>query len=100
MPAIILSVNDFKINLKKNPVEVSEIALSGEIVKNSNLTVSLNDQIQNMSVTGEIAESIAGIFAWWWLSEGFNAIQLIGCVTVFIGIYLADKARYAVGATK
>ena len=52
------------------------------------------------SVIGMLEPIFAGIFAWWWLSEGFNAIQLIGCVTVFIGIYLADKARYAVGATK
>ena len=50
------------------------------------------------SVIGMLEPIFAGIFAWWWLSEGFNAIQLIGCVTVFIGIYLADKARYAVGA--
>ena len=55
---------DFKITLKRKPVKTEEVLLSGEIVKNSNLTVSINQQIKDITVTGEIAESIAGIFAW------------------------------------
>lgn len=56
--------DEFKIKLKRKPVEVEEIMLSGEIIKNSNLTVSINQQVKDPTITGEIAESIAGIFAW------------------------------------
>jgi murein DD-endopeptidase MepM/ murein hydrolase activator NlpD len=56
--------NDFKISLKRKPVLSEDVMMSGEIVKNSNLTVSINQQVKDITVTGEIAESIAGIFAW------------------------------------
>jgi drug/metabolite transporter (DMT)-like permease len=45
------------------------------------------------SVFGMIEPVMAGMFAWWWLSESLNGIQLIGCVVVFI----ADKARAKAG---
>jgi hypothetical protein len=32
---------------------------------------------------------IAGIFAWIWINETWNAIQLIGGATVIAGIYIA-----------
>ena len=47
------------------------------------------------SVMGMAEPVIAGVFAWIWLSEKWNFIQLIGGVTVIIGIILADKARSA-----
>ena len=47
------------------------------------------------SVMGMAEPVIAGVFAWVWLSEKWNFIQLIGGVTVIIGIILADKARSA-----
>jgi len=45
------------------------------------------------SVIGMIEPILAGVIAWWLLSEAFTTIQLIGCAVVLIGIYLADKAR-------
>ena len=45
------------------------------------------------SVIGMIEPIFAGVIAWWLLSEAFNAIQLLGCAVVLLGIYLADKAR-------
>jgi drug/metabolite transporter (DMT)-like permease len=36
---------------------------------------------------------IAGIFAWIWLNQSWNAIQLTGGVIVLVGIYIADRAR-------
>jgi drug/metabolite transporter (DMT)-like permease len=36
---------------------------------------------------------LAGMIAWWWLSESLNGIQLIGCVVVIVGIAIADRAR-------
>lgn len=46
------------------PSEISKHLLSGEIVKNSNLTFALDQQLQNINMTGEMAEYIAGVFAW------------------------------------
>lgn len=45
------------------------------------------------SVFGMIEPVMAGMFAWWWLSESLNGIQLIGCVVVIVGIFMADRAR-------
>ena len=45
------------------------------------------------SIFGMIEPVLAGMFAWWWLSESLNGIQLIGCVVVIVGIFIADKAR-------
>lgn len=56
--------DDFSIKVKRKPVETEEVWMSGEIIQNSNLTLSINQQVKDPTVTGEIAESIAGIFAW------------------------------------
>ena len=45
------------------------------------------------SVFGMIEPVLAGIFAWWWLSESLNLIQLVGCVVVIFGIFIADRTR-------
>jgi len=45
------------------------------------------------SVIGMLEPVFAGIFAWIWIDETWNAIQLIGGVTVIAGIYIADKTR-------
>jgi drug/metabolite transporter (DMT)-like permease len=49
------------------------------------------------SVFGMIEPVMAGMFAWWWLSESLNGIQLIGCIVVIVGIFIADKARSKAG---
>jgi drug/metabolite transporter (DMT)-like permease len=49
------------------------------------------------SVFGMIEPVMAGIFAWWWLSESLNGIQLIGCVGVIVGIFIADRTRAKAG---
>jgi len=51
----------------------------------------------NASVFGMIEPVLAGIFAWWWLSESLNGVQLLGCVVVIVGIFIADKARAKAG---
>lgn len=45
------------------------------------------------SIIGMSEPVLAGIFAWIWLSETFNAIQLVGAAAVIAGIYIATKAR-------
>jgi murein DD-endopeptidase MepM/ murein hydrolase activator NlpD len=42
----------------------AEKMLSGEIVKNSNLTFAINQQFRDPNMTGEMAEYVAGVFAW------------------------------------
>ena len=49
------------------------------------------------SVIGMIEPIFAGVIAWIILNEALSGIQLIGCVVVLFGIYLADKARATVG---
>lgn len=45
------------------------------------------------SVIGMLEPVLAGIFAWIWIGESWNAIQLLGGAIVIIGIYIADKTR-------
>ena len=45
------------------------------------------------SVIGMMEPVFAGIFAWIWLEQSWNAIQLIGAAVVLIGIYIADRAK-------
>ncbi len=47
------------------------------------------------SVMGMAEPVLAGVFAWIWISEKWNVVQLIGGVVVIIGIILADRARMA-----
>ena len=49
---------------RSKPNEVTERILSGEIIKNSNLTFALDQQLKDINMTGEMAEYIAGVFAW------------------------------------
>jgi hypothetical protein len=45
------------------------------------------------SVIGMLEPVFAGVFAWIWINETWNTIQLIGGATVIAGIYIADKTR-------
>ena len=47
------------------------------------------------SVLGMAEPLFAGIFAWWWLYERWNFLQLVGAGIVVTGIVLADRARTA-----
>ena len=47
------------------------------------------------SVIGMLEPVLAGVFAWVWLEQSWNGIQLIGAAVVLIGIYIADRARSA-----
>ena len=45
------------------------------------------------SVIGLLEPIFAGIFAWIWLEQSWNGIQLLGGAIILIGIYLADRAK-------
>ena len=49
---------------RSKPNEVKEQILSGEIIQNSNLTFALDQQLKDINMTGELAEYMAGVFAW------------------------------------
>jgi murein DD-endopeptidase MepM/ murein hydrolase activator NlpD len=49
---------------RSKPNETKEKMISGEIIKNSNLTFALDQQFKDINMTGEMAENIAGVFAW------------------------------------
>lgn len=49
---------------RQKDFEINERIISGEIVKNSNLTFALDQQLKDINMTGEMAEYIAGTFAW------------------------------------
>lgn len=49
------------------------------------------------SVIGMLEPVFAGVFAWVWLQQSWNGIQLIGAVVVLVGIYIADRARSVAG---
>lgn len=48
----------------QKPNTITEKILSGEIVKNSNLTFAINQQLKDPNMTGELSEYVAGVFAW------------------------------------
>ena len=45
------------------------------------------------SIIGMLEPVIAGAFAWWWLRETFDGVQLLGGAIVIAGIIAADRAR-------
>ena len=49
------------------------------------------------SVIGMLEPVLAGVFAWIWLQQSWNGIQLFGAAVVLIGIYIADRARSVAG---
>jgi drug/metabolite transporter (DMT)-like permease len=47
------------------------------------------------SVIGMLEPVLASAFAWIWLGQSWDAIQLVGALIVLIGIYLADRSKSA-----
>lgn len=45
------------------------------------------------SIIGILEPVLASLFAWWFLSEVLNNVQLAGAIVVVIGIYFANRAR-------
>jgi murein DD-endopeptidase MepM/ murein hydrolase activator NlpD len=52
------------VDLKIKPHKIEEKIVAVEIIENSNLTIALNQQLKNISMTGEVAEKVSGLFAW------------------------------------
>lgn len=45
------------------------------------------------SIIGILEPVIASLFAWWFLSEVLNSVQIAGAIAVIVGIYFANRAR-------
>ena len=52
-----------------------------------------NTNASTAAILGTLEPVLAGVFAWIWLGETFNLIQLIGAAAVITAIYIATKAR-------
>lgn len=52
------------VTLVKRPVSIVEKEISGTIEKNSNLVLTIKNTIPDEAVAGELAETIAQVFAW------------------------------------
>ena len=59
----------------------------------ANLIGITKTSASSAAIIGMLEPVFAGIFAWIWLSETFNAIQLVGAVAVIAGIYIATRVR-------
>ena len=59
----------------------------------ANLIGITKTSASSAAIIGMLEPVFAGIFAWIWLSETFNAIQLVGAVAVIAGIYIATSVR-------
>ena len=58
-----------------------------------NLIGVTNTNASTAAILGTLEPVLAGVFAWIWLGETFNLIQLIGAAAVITAIYIATKAR-------
>jgi drug/metabolite transporter (DMT)-like permease len=58
----------------------------------ANLIGITKTSASSASIIGMLEPVLAGIFAWIWLSETFNGVQLVGAAAVIAGIYIATKA--------
>jgi drug/metabolite transporter (DMT)-like permease len=45
------------------------------------------------SVIGMLEPVLASAFAWIWLSQSWDLIQIIGATIVLVGVYLADRSK-------
>jgi hypothetical protein len=70
------------------------VVLIGTILPYLCVMVGLkNLKASTTSAFGLLEPIFAGIVAWFWFSESWNTIQLIGGAVVIAGIYMADQAR-------
>lgn len=56
--------DSIQVERREKEWELNERMLSGEIIKNSNLTFAIDQQLKDINMTGEMAEFVAGVFAW------------------------------------
>ena len=69
------------------------IAVGTLIPYTFNLIGVTNTNASTAAILGTLEPVLAGVFAWIWLGETFNLIQLIGAAAVITAIYIATKAR-------
>jgi len=89
---------DFRdsVSVKKvtRPLSTKSKVLTGNIVQNSNLTSVINKKTKNINITGELAESIAGVFAW---SIDFFKLQANDKFKVIYDEKFVEDQPYGIG---
>lgn len=82
---------------KQKPITINEMTITGEIVQNSNLTLSINQQTHDINVTGALAESVAGILAW---SIDFFKLHPGDHYKIIYELKSVDGSPYGIGDIK
>lgn len=78
-------------------VRIEERIISGEIVKNSNLSVEINKQVQTYALTAALADGIESIYAW---SIDFFKLQEGDKFVVVYDEKSIDGVSYGIGQIK
>jgi len=78
-------------------VRVNERIISGEIIKNSNLSVEINKQVQTYALTAALADGIESIYAW---SIDFFKLQEGDKFIVVYDEKSIDGVSYGIGEIK
>ncbi len=81
----------------KKDVRVEERIISGEIIKNSNLSVEINKQVDTYALTAALADGIESIYAW---SIDFFKLQEGDKFVVVYEEKSIDGVAYGVGEIK
>ncbi|MCH2234020.1 MAG: peptidoglycan DD-metalloendopeptidase family protein [Crocinitomicaceae bacterium] len=79
---------------RQKPNDIKPGEISGEIVQNSNLSNALNQQYKDLDLTGEMAEKLAGTFAW---SIDFFRLHANDHFKVFYDEKTVEGTPYGVG---
>lgn len=78
-------------------VKIEERIISGEIIKNSNLSVEINKQVQTYALTAALADGIESIYAW---SIDFFKLQEGDKFVVVYDEKSIDGVSYGIGEIK
>jgi len=87
------------VGIKKEirPITINERMVSGEIAKNSNLSVELSKNFDNYMMTAAIADAIEGVYAW---SVDFFKLQVGDKFVVYYDEKSVDGVPYSVDKIK
>ena len=82
------------ISKSNKPVEYHKKTIYGEIAPNSNLSLALNEKLENYALTAALAEAIEGVYAW---SIDFFKLQAGDQFVVDYEEKLIDGKPYGIG---
>src|SRR5690554_1602466 len=96
---IIFDFSQDSVGIRKEirPVEINERMVSGEIAKNSSLSVELGKSFDNYQMTAAISDAIEGVYAW---NVDFFKLQVGDKFVVYYDEKTVDGVPYSVDKIK